>query len=102
SSRRPRPPRATLFPYTTLFRSRTRHINPRVNAEETRCQGDPLSMIPGRGGHDPAGFFLLRQDRHAIGGSAPLVGLDGGLILAFHPDLRKRRPVRSRLDETLQ
>src|SRR2546426_6740206 len=55
-----RPPRSTLFPYTTLFRSRDR--NPRGSGAGG---GSPRAgAMPGRGGH------TLRKGG-AQGGSAP-------------------------------
>src|SRR2546429_4482275 len=35
-----RPPRSTLFPYTTLFRSRARHVPPQGRAGHARVRGD--------------------------------------------------------------
>src|SRR2546422_2908776 len=40
-----RPPRSTLFPYTTLFRSRTRPPGPHDEAESAQELRDPLSII---------------------------------------------------------
>src|SRR3712207_6904491 len=37
-----RPPRSTLFPYTTLFRSRKR---PRAGSEEPRPEAPPVSRV---------------------------------------------------------
>src|SRR3989441_10358826 len=40
-----RPPRSTLFPYTTLFRSRVTHVRVAVVAEEPRIVVVPLDVI---------------------------------------------------------
>src|SRR5256885_12332367 len=46
-----RPPRSTLFPYTTLFRSRRRLQRPSVGEGETpRQSADPVHGIEMRGG----------------------------------------------------
>src|SRR2546429_9637648 len=57
-----RPPRSTLFPYTTLFRSRMKPISPESTADDTsvglwlagswRGPGAPLFRVPrgGKGG----------------------------------------------------
>src|SRR3712207_8091688 len=56
----PRPPRSTLIPYTTLFRSRAR---------EPRAQRDPVrGLLPRRGVGDPA-RDLDRQRRRDRGAS---------------------------------
>src|SRR5699024_12573767 len=68
-----RPPRSTLFPYTTLFRSRRRLV---------RCRG-PGSAVAARGRlrlGDPG----LRGDAPADPGgpgAAALAGVDGALAL---------------------
>src|SRR3712207_8797488 len=54
-----RPPRSTLFPYTTLFRSRRRH--------RLRRRGGP--DLDARGGHE-----LQRPRRAARGGDHPRPG----------------------------
>src|SRR5438552_13689613 len=44
------PPRSTLFPYTTLFRSHTGHIDtPNVPPPGPPCKGQPVSLA-GNGG----------------------------------------------------
>ena len=43
------PPRSTLFPYTTLFRSGARHDRPRVRRLRARC------AVGARSGHRPCG-----------------------------------------------
>src|SRR3712207_7378271 len=99
-----RPPRSTLFPYTTLFRSRRAGLQPRAAGAgdgPRRRAGplrDPLRVVPGAEGEPPrrardrkgtplnsshanisyAGFLLQKKNtaEHHI---AHLVG--GGLIL---------------------
>src|SRR3712207_7432094 len=58
-----RPPRSTLFPYTTLFRSLLRGIP---------GPGAPRRLAPGDGGH--AG---LVRDRRRIRGGVPAGAADG-------------------------
>src|SRR3712207_7389300 len=41
-----RPPRSTLFPYTTLFRSLLAHL-PRSSVAETRAVGDGVAFVTG-------------------------------------------------------
>src|SRR5258708_10133158 len=51
-----RPPRSTLFPYTTLFRSRASHMGEarptgearRYGARDYRCRADPEQCESGR------------------------------------------------------
>src|SRR5436190_17351347 len=40
-----RPPRSTLFPYTTLFRSGSRQANPKVPAHNIRILHDARDLI---------------------------------------------------------
>src|SRR5690349_22569700 len=58
----PRPPRSTLFPYTTLFRSREREPATRLHAERHR---EPGLRLPGP-----------RASRHHIHGHELHDGLD--------------------------
>src|SRR2546426_9083295 len=53
-----RPPRSTLFPYTTLFRSRTDHANP---VRENAPPAAPGHEDRPRDGDGPIG--QVRQDR---------------------------------------
>src|SRR5438874_9925138 len=46
-----RPPRSTLFPYTTLFRSRGLHLR-----EQGRRRLDPQELHPGDREGNPRGF----------------------------------------------
>src|SRR2546429_3480951 len=67
-----RPPRSTLFPYTTLFRSRAVNVSDRLVDEhefpvpvlykhETRVRVDHLTQEPF--GRLALAHFLLQQDR---------------------------------------
>src|SRR3712207_7033200 len=47
-----RPPRSTLFPYTTLFRSRDRHHHPVRGGQQG---GDDELRVPGHPGADHVG-----------------------------------------------
>src|SRR5256885_12488444 len=62
-----RPPRSTLFPYTTLFRSRGQRPRGRHRRRERLAVGDQLSRRRGRGrdhGRDHAARdHARRQDR---------------------------------------
>src|SRR2546430_13722621 len=55
-----RPPRSTLFPYTTLFRSLVRHPVLRVVEVETRGFGGIALAPPGVGG-------VQRSEEHTSG-----------------------------------
>src|SRR2546422_6689077 len=72
-----RPPRSTLFPYTTLFRSQDRERRGRGGASRERCRGEygerrhphlHLGLRPGRDGkrvdHGVAGPRQLRSEEH--------------------------------------
>src|SRR5437588_5806635 len=48
-----RPPRSTLFPYTTLFRSRLHRLQPRLLSD----------AFPRPAGHAAAGLYLCGRDR---------------------------------------
>src|ERR1035441_8611233 len=71
-----RPPRSTLFPYTTLFRSRVDHHGPRLpprhegraNARRVRSELRPLATH-GRRGHPPDNGM---QPPGRMGGSGPI------------------------------
>src|SRR3712207_7069559 len=49
-----RPPRSTLFPYTTLFRSREVGVLPRQYVEFSALRGDKSDNLPGINGIGPA------------------------------------------------
>src|SRR2546426_2659919 len=60
-----RPPRSTLFPYTTLFRS----PEPQRDGEDPRRQSPCAGAIPGtrragRGVHGPPSGGALRSEEH--------------------------------------
>src|SRR5687767_15667832 len=55
-----RPPRSTLFPYTTLFRSVPPRRGPAAGAE---AGGHPAAVGGGRA-HRPAGSEALRSEEH--------------------------------------
>src|SRR3712207_8561111 len=54
-----RPPRSTLFPYTTLFRSRAAQISHRLDVEEA---GEPLGVVRGEGTGHRGPEALAHQD----------------------------------------
>src|SRR5437588_3918127 len=62
----PRPPNSTLFPYTTLFRSRADNINLTVPA---------IGVITGAGTVSPAGDLAFKM----------LADLHGGMVKARSP-----------------
>src|SRR5256886_15535690 len=74
-----RPPRSTLFPYTTLFRSLPRHLN-RLDEHDVAAHGRPCE--PGR--HPDLGL----PSRHL----ALDFGLAGELLEVLRRDLDGRRP----------
>src|SRR6266581_6966750 len=47
-----RPPRSTLFPYTTLFRSRRRRRDRRTRAHTARPRGESPAPLPHRRSRD--------------------------------------------------
>src|SRR5256886_17705045 len=49
-----RPPRSTLFPYTTLFRSRGRAIEHRVRSAVAACAGHPAVLSYAVGNEIPS------------------------------------------------
>src|SRR5690348_17998395 len=57
-----RPPRSTLFPYTTLFRSRGGYLDHR----SAHRRGDPAGLCPRRGGWGvvTAAVKLWRSEEH--------------------------------------
>src|SRR3712207_9148513 len=54
-----RPPRSTLFPYTTLFRS--------VRRDERTSLGDPLGEVDGAGQLDPAVALVQADEGVGVG-----------------------------------
>src|SRR5690606_40923187 len=63
-----RPPRSTLFPYTTLFRSELRRVH--CLGEGGVGVGELLAVVGGRRDHDLVGPGPLgeRRQRHPDGG----------------------------------
>src|SRR3712207_9014821 len=58
-----RPPRSTLFPYTTLFRSTRGACTPREPAHADACAGArPHSRAPG--GRGPGDLAAVRSEEH--------------------------------------
>src|SRR3712207_7489425 len=55
-----RPPRSTLFPYTTLFRSAVRAAQPVQQVGPARVRDLPLEPEP-QLGHDAAGGVVVRE-----------------------------------------
>src|ERR1035441_10287869 len=63
-----RPPRSTLFPYTTLFRSHRREPRPRRHHHAGRCRGgggDPRQQRLGGGGLAVPFGFRKQDDKPA-------------------------------------
>src|SRR5688572_30970718 len=58
-----RPPRSTLFPYTTLFRSRECVTAPTYDCTRVRRAHQPLAL-PGRGVHVVPDGVPLRSEEH--------------------------------------
>src|SRR5207249_11744694 len=61
------PPRSTLFPYTTLFRSRARRQSPvpaeRGGRHQRRAEFDPHHRLRHGDQHRPAGRTAFAEDR---------------------------------------
>src|SRR6266478_2438813 len=78
-----RPPRSTLFPYTTLFRSRPRHAGP-THPEEHRSRAN--ARLGHRAAHPP-GFErrASSESRRALPCASPAgaTGLDGSRVGRF-------------------
>src|SRR2546425_12911938 len=68
-----RPPRSTLFPYTTLFRSLAGQPLLHQILRETRVEGDHVGTVAL---HHPIGGHLAR-DRHVLRPELPLPRPDG-------------------------
>src|SRR2546430_12871790 len=61
-----RPPRSTLFPYTTLFRSQSECLDVRARFESAGIQGHAL---PGRRRASDVAAQSAKQDRYSRRGS---------------------------------
>ena len=88
-------------------RSRTRHKDFCVHAEQFCRKRHPLGVIPRRGGDNPAGALFRRQQRHAIVSTAPFVRLNRPEIFAFDKETKRqagadelfeRRRIRNRIN----
>src|SRR5256885_8815827 len=77
-----RPPRSTLFPYTTLFRSLVDHVYERFAPQVGGI------IINANQNHEEYKTFGVRVVSDAIGGYAgPLAGLHAGLSVSKRPFL---------------
>src|SRR5437867_5678676 len=85
----PRPPRSTLFPYTTLFRS--------LLASEARLAS---FVAIAKGDVSPQHWFLLGRSLTPVGRGAALVSWSGSMFEYLMPLLVMRQPARSLLDLT--
>src|SRR5690349_22744609 len=63
-----RPPRSTLFPYTTLFRSAHRHAHPQHGARDRRRadRGGARTALPGRGDRSEEHTSELQSRRDLV------------------------------------
>src|SRR2546422_3384479 len=63
-----RPPRSTLFPYTTLFRSAFLHLLERVRLRRCLPEQYPMNvlgrMATGSTHHDRSALFVPRSEEH--------------------------------------
>src|SRR2546425_9710451 len=78
-----RPPRSTLFPYTTLFRSRPRHAAPLGPVRAAVARGHPRRVVPLPPG--PLGRAADAGVRAEVHDSAAAAGA------ARHPGPARRR-----------
>src|SRR5256885_10976884 len=74
-----RPPRSTLFPYTTLFRS---HDRGRMRQVELQVLEIGVAVVPGdKGGGGPGARKVLARDAEPAVGLGP-DGIDDGVVEA--------------------
>src|SRR2546425_11825975 len=99
-----RPPRSTLFPYTTLFRSRLGHLDDRVDQPlgHLRLGGPPRELdvhvdVPLR---EPAAGVGDQLGRDAL--AAQVLGLPHGRVAAHHQHPARRAEARLRVDQLLR
>src|SRR2546422_6133765 len=59
-----RPPRSTLFPYTTLFRSKAREEQRHPDREDQEAQNDDGEQQPGPHRRDAAVDLASRSEEH--------------------------------------
>src|SRR3989338_2802340 len=85
-----RPPRSTLFPYTTLFRSHQRRYRCRHHDSAVGCAGHrsgfSLRCLRSRSPHPPGGRFLYNSaliNRHAVPSPGAVHARDGGSCKDF-------------------
>src|SRR3989338_4697934 len=77
-----RPPRSTLFPYTTLFRSLDNQLqlfNSQTFGMGTRMAGAAVAQIDGLGGIDISGCSFISNKLRAQA-DAIAVGITGGVV----------------------
>src|SRR5437660_8545967 len=92
-----RPPRSTLFPYTTLFRSRAEASAPQRRSEGTclRCPGVGVGARPGRVQAGVSGArATLRSEEHTSE-----LQSRGQLVCRLLLEKKKRIGMMSRIDQ---
>src|SRR2546430_4724318 len=77
-----RPPRSTLFPYTTLFRSHAKALIPLLQGKPYRIAFEPGRYIAGN-----AGILLTRILYRKTGGEKKFVIVDAGMNDLIRPTL---------------
>src|SRR3712207_7446192 len=86
-----RPPRSTLFPYTTLFRSRRAHhlLVALAGVDEAEQTEDRLTIGDGASGSRDQGAVGHRQrdDRPARAGSAPAADRKSTRLNSSHANI---------------
>src|SRR5947199_6107271 len=65
-----RPPRSTLFPYTTLFRSIPGPRSPAPVGYHPRAVGDRLDLLAVKYLNDPTGFWRICDANNALAADA--------------------------------
>src|SRR5687768_17679307 len=97
-----RPPRSTLFPYTTLFRSRAQRERRVRGGVDVRREGQrPLRGVHGRGRQDGAVRAATPRDRHRVARdrkSTRLNSSHGYISYAVFCLKKKKREVEGRED----
>src|SRR2546425_6910165 len=89
-----RPPRSTLFPYTTLFRSHLRERRGLIDGRLVEQRGEPLRLLL----HAPLQVHHLGLevlDRLRDGGA--LLGAEPDVLLVLHHELRGEEHARERV-----
>src|SRR5438067_9771793 len=98
-----RPPRSTLFPYTTLFRSRLQHLPSEVDHGALHAQAEPQVGDPRSEEHtselqsrfDLVCRLLLEKKNTNLANTAPLLIHLGDLPRAFSVIAYALRPLPS-------